>query len=90
VEQVWFGGLIKEMEFSGGTLTDLSKESRLLNRLTLGLAYRPVPSVAFQLAYEFTRTNRGKSLSGVTNFLSSSKESEFFQHAILMGLTFGF
>ena len=89
-EQVWFNDLIKEMDFISGALTDLSKESRLLNRLTLGLAYRPVPSVAFQLAYEYTRTNQGKSLSSVTNFLTSSKDREFFQHAILMGLTFGF
>jgi hypothetical protein len=89
-EQVWFNGLIKEMAFTDGTLTDLSKESRLLNRLTLGLAYRPVPTVAFQLAYEYTRTNQGKSLSSVTNFLTSSKEREFFQHAIMVGLTFGF
>jgi hypothetical protein len=87
---VWFGGLIKAMDFSGGSLTDLSKESRLLNRLTLGLAYRPVPSVAFQLAYEYTRTNQGKSLSSVTNFLTASRERENFQHALLMGLAFGF
>jgi hypothetical protein len=89
-EQVWFGGLIKAMDFSGGSLTELSKESRLLNRLTLGLAYRPVPSVAFQLAYEYTRTDQGKSLSSVTNFLTASKERENFQHALLMGLAFGF
>jgi hypothetical protein len=89
-EQVWFSGLIKEMEFAGGTLTDFSKESRLLNRFTLGLAYRPVPSVAFQLAYEYTRTNQGKSLSSVTNFLTASKERENFQHALLMGVAFGF
>lgn len=89
-EQIWFSGLIKEIGFTGGTLTDFSKESRLLNRLTLGLAYRPVPTVALQLAYEYTRTNQGKSLSSVTNFLTSSKEREYLQHAILMGLTFGF
>ncbi len=89
-EQVWFSGLIKEIDFSGGTLTDFHKESRLLNRLTLGLAYRPVPTVAFQMAYEYTRTNQGKSLSSVTNFLTSSKENENFQHAVLFGLAFGF
>jgi opacity protein-like surface antigen len=89
-EQVWFSGLIKEIDFSGGTLTDFHKESRLLNRLTLGLAYRPVPTVAFQMAYEYTRTDQGKSLSSVTNFLTSSKENENFQHAVLFGLAFGF
>lgn len=89
-EQVWFSGLIKEIAFSGGSLTDFKKEGRLINRLTLGLTYRPIPLAALQLAYEFTRTNQGKSLSSVTNFLASSKEREFFQHAVLLGLTFGF
>lgn len=89
-EQVWFDGLIKEIGFSDGALAEFKKEGRLINRLTLGLTYRPVPLAALQLAYEYTRTNQGKSLSSVTNFLSSSKEREFFQHAVLMGLTFGF
>ncbi len=89
-EQVWFDGLIKNIAFMGGNLTSFNKESRLLNRATLGLAYRPVSLVAFQLAYEYTHTNSGQSLSSVTNFLTSSKNREFFQHALLMGLTFGF
>ena len=54
-----------------------------------GLTYRPVPLVALQLAYEYTRTNQGKSLSSVTNFLPA-RSGEYFQNAILMGLTFGF
>ena len=90
LEQVWFNGLIKEMAFTNSTLTQFEKENRLLNRITAGLTYRPVPLVALQLAYEYTRTNQGKSLSSVTNFLTSSKNNEYFQHAILMGLAFGF
>jgi len=90
LEQVWFSGLIREMAFSSTSLTQLASEDRLLNRFTYGLTYRPVPLVALQLAYEFTRTNKGKSLSSVTNYLASGKDSEYFQHAILMGLTFGF
>jgi hypothetical protein len=89
-EQVWLQGLIREIDFSGGTLTDLQKESRLINRATLGLTYRPVPLAAFTIAYEFTRTNDGKSLSSVTNFLAPAKEDENLQHAVLFGLTFGF
>ena len=90
LEQVWFNQLIKEMAFSSTSLTQFEKENRLLNRVTMGLTYRPVPLVALQLAYEYTRTNRGKSLSSVTNFLTSSKDREYFQHAVLMGLAFGF
>lgn len=89
-EQVWLDGLIRALDFTGGSLTDLRKQGRLINRATVGLAYRPVPLVALQLAYEYTRTNSGESLSSVTNFLASSKDREFFQHAVLLGLTFGF
>jgi hypothetical protein len=90
LEQVWFNGLIKELAFTSTSLTQFEKENRLLSRFTLGLTYRPLPLVALQLAYEYTRTNQGKSLSSVTNFLTSSKEREYFQHALLMGLAFGF
>ncbi|MFQ5684271.1 MAG: hypothetical protein ACE5HC_13505 [Candidatus Binatia bacterium] len=89
-EQVWFSDLLREIKFSSGTLTDFEKEQRLINRLTLGLTYRPLPLAAFTLAYEYTRTNRGKSLSSVTNFLASSRDNEYFQHAVLVGLVFGF
>ncbi|HEV8342170.1 MAG TPA: hypothetical protein VGR30_07350 [Candidatus Binatia bacterium] len=88
-EQVWFTDLLKSIAFTGGELTDFRTENRLLNRFTLGLTYRPVPLVALQLAYEYTRTNQGKSLSSVTNFLPA-RSGEYFQNAILMGLTFGF
>jgi opacity protein-like surface antigen len=77
------------LEFSDGVLTEYKSENRLLNRFTLGLTYRPVPLVALQLAYEYTRTNQGKSLSSVTNYLPA-RSGEYFQNAVLMGLAFGF
>ena len=89
-EQVWFSELLESIAFANGALTETKSANRLLNRVTMGLTYRPVPLVALQLAYEYTRTNRGKSLSSVTNFLTSSKDREYFQHAVLMGLAFGF
>jgi hypothetical protein len=89
LEQVWFSQLIKEMAFSSTSLTQFDRENRLLNRFTVGLTYRPIPLVALQMAYEYTRTNQGKSLSSVTNFLNS-KDGEYFQHAFLTGLVFGF
>src|SRR3990172_4400862 len=68
-EQVWLGDQIEEAEFAGGRLTVFETDDRHVNRITAGLAYRPVPLVVFQLAYEFTKTNSGKSLAGVTNYL---------------------
>jgi opacity protein-like surface antigen len=88
-EQVWFSGLLKSASFTDGALNEFRTENRLLNRFTFGLAYRPVPLVALQVAYEYTRTNQGKSLSSVTNFLPA-RSGEFSQNAVLTGLTFGF
>ena len=87
LEQVWFRGLIKEMAFASTSLTQFDTQNRLLNRFTFGLTYRPVPLVALQLAYEYTRTNKGQSLASVTNFLPSNG---YYQNAVLIGLTFGF
>ena len=88
-EQVWFSGLVNALEFSDGALTEYKSANRLLNRFTMGLTYRPVPLVALQLAYEYTRTNQGKSLASVTNYLPA-RSNEYFQNAFLMGLSFGF
>jgi hypothetical protein len=88
-EQVWLNGLIDEIGFSGSRLTSFEDGNRFVNRVTAGFAYRPVPPVVFQLAYEFTWTNHGQSLSGVTNFLAAG-EHEDTDHALLVGAAFGF
>ena len=88
-EQVWLDGLVQEVDFSGGRLTAFEDDHRYVARFTSGLAYRPVPLVAFQLAYEFTMTDSGQSLSDVTNFLAA-QEDEDHAHTILVGAVFGF
>ena len=55
----------------------------------LFIASRASDLVVFQLAYEFTKTNDGKSLAGVTNFLPA-QENEDHAHALLLGAAFGF
>src|SRR6185295_6997669 len=86
-EQVWLDGLVQEVDFAGGQLTDFEDDHRYVARFTAGLAYRPVPSVAFQLAYEYTMTDSGQSLSGVTNFLTA-QEHEDHANTILVGAAF--
>jgi hypothetical protein len=88
-EQAWLNGLLREASFENGAVTELERENRYVDRLTLGLAYRPVPLVVFQLAYEFTKTNSGKSLADVTNFLPA-RANEDTAHAVLVGVAFGF
>jgi hypothetical protein len=88
-EQVWLHNLVKEVDFTGSTVSDIMREDRYVNRATLGFTYRPVPLVAFQLAYERTWTNQGKSLSTVTNFIPAGR-SQDTQNSFLFGVAFGF
>jgi hypothetical protein len=86
-EQVWLDGLVEEANFAGGRLVNFETDNRRVDRITVGLAYRPVPLVVFQLAYEYTQTNDGKSLSSVTNFISGDVDH---MNAVLFGVAFGF
>lgn len=89
MEQVWLPSLLREAAFTNGELTEFAKASRFVHRVTAGFSYVPMPLVRFSLAYEYTWTNSGKSLGGVTNFLPA-KAKEDHAHALLMGVTFGF
>lgn len=87
-EQVWLDDLVNEIDFTGGEITNFRTNDGRVDRLTIGLAYRPMPLVAFQLAYEYTRADGGE-LSELTNFLAAqSDENE--AHFGLFGVTFGF
>jgi hypothetical protein len=86
-EEAWLDGLVEEAQFAGGRLVNFETDNRRVDRITLGLAYRPVPLVVFQLAYEFTQTNEGKSLSSVTNYIAGDEDR---QHGVLFGAAFGF
>jgi hypothetical protein len=89
MEQVWLPSLLRDAGFEDGKLTEFSKESRFVHRITAGFSYVPMPLVRFSLAYEYIWTNSGKSLGGVTNFLPA-KAGEDHAHALLAGVTFGF
>jgi hypothetical protein len=86
-EQVWLNGLVEQVTFGGGRIDSFDTQDRIVNRITAGLAYRPVPLVVFQLAYEYTQTNDGKSLSSVTNFIPGKVDH---MSAVLFGVAFGF
>jgi hypothetical protein len=88
-EQAFLTGLLTEVGFSDGVLTSLQKQNRFVNRITGGIAYRPTPLVVFQLAYEYTWTNKGQSLSNVTNFIPA-QPGESKVGSLLFGAAFGF
>jgi hypothetical protein len=85
-EQVWLDGLLQDLAFADGQVTALKKVNRRVDRFTIGGSYRPVPLVAFQLAYEYTRADQGP-LAEVTNFLDTTDSQA---HAVLVGAAFGF
>jgi len=88
-EQVFFDNLLAEAEFENGVLTEFKTLNRTLNRITAGIAYRPVPLWAFQFAVEYTWVNNGESLLGLTNFLKAGQD-ESNALAFLFGVAFGF
>jgi hypothetical protein len=88
-EQAWLNGLLSNLTFENGVVTELERQNRFVDRITVGLAYRPVPLVVFHLAYEYTWTNHGKSLADVTNFLPA-QPGENTASAVLVGVAFGF
>lgn len=88
-EQAWLDDLIQAVGFTGGTVDRFSTTNRRVDRISAGLAYRPVPLVAFQFAYEYTQTNAGQSLAGVTNFLPA-RPGEDHVNTVMFGTAFGF
>ena len=70
-EQVWLDGLVQEVDFSGGQLTNFVQDHRYVARFT-GSRLSAGPLVAFQLAYEYTMTDPGRA-SRVTNFLAADR-----------------
>jgi len=88
-EQVFFDDLIDEIKFKKQVLTTFETRDPTINRITLGLAYRPTPLWVFQLAYEFTFTDNERGLLGLTNFLPASEDDDKV-HAFMAGIAFGF
>ena len=87
-EQVWFEDRLAELAFTGGAVTALRLENRLLQRATIGLAYRPTPLIVVSAAYEYTWADHG-GLLGLTNFLPA-RADERDLHAVSLGVAFGF
>lgn len=61
-ERIWFNDFVKEFNFAGGAITELETENLQQQRITLGLTYRPTPSVAFTSAWEHNQRIAGSRL----------------------------
>lgn len=87
-EQVFFNDQLRSFEFQNSNVTEFDTISATLSRVTLGLAYRPVPEWVISIAGEYTWTNQD-SLAGLTNFIAAGpNEDDAF--AFTTGVAFGF
>lgn len=86
-EQAFLTGLVTDFQAENGIVTTLTKENRRVDRITAGFAFRLNPLAVFQLAYEFTQTNKGGSLASVTNYLPTNSDQN---QAFMFGAAFGF
>lgn len=88
MEQVFLDDQLQGIEFDGASLSAFDTWNASVNRATLGLGYRPVPSWVIQLAGEYTWTSED-SLAGLTNYLPAGP-SENDNFSLLFGVAFGF
>jgi len=82
-ERVWLLGDIDGLDFSGGVVTSLSRMTREQGRLSLGVNYRPMQQVGFQVAYEHNRRHQGSGLI-------FPRVSQRTANGLLLGITVGF
>jgi hypothetical protein len=58
-ERAWVGGGIEELDFEAGAVTEVERADREQSRLSLGLAFRPIPQAVVHLTYERSTPHRG-------------------------------
>jgi hypothetical protein len=81
-ERVAWDANLEELDFAGGAVTEELRADREMDRISIGLAFRPVPQAVFHLAYERSRAIEGSLISPAV------EEDE--ANALLFGMAFGF
>lgn len=82
-ERVWLKGVVEEFEFAKGTISTLSRRDLGQQRITVGLSYRPTPTVSLQAVYERNDATLGDRL-----IFPAVPEKR--THGVLVGMAFGF
>ena len=81
-ERVWFDGNLESFDFADGAIVDRALVDRSQERISAGLAFRPVTEAVFHLTYE-----RNHALDGG---LISPGVEEDATNAVTFGMAFGF
>ena len=88
-ERIWFDDFLTGFDFSGGEITRFETENLQQERLSFGLAYRPVPSVVFTTAWEHNRRVTGSQLIFPRPVGTDPLPDKSFD-SLILGATFGF
>ena len=88
-ERIWFNDFVRSFEFSGGAITNLNMETLSQQRVSIGLAYRPTPSVGFSFAWENNRRMQGSTLI-FPSVLGLGRVPDKTYNALIIGTVFGF
>ena len=88
-EQIWFNDFVNAFDFRGGAITDLQRENLAQQRTTLGLTYRPTPTVAFSGAWEYNRRTKGSRMI-FPNVLGLGRLPDKSFSALVLGMAVGF
>ena len=81
-ERVAFDGDVAEFDFAGGHVTELEQVERTQQRVSAGIAFRPIPQAVFHLVYE-----RNDAIDGD---LIDPGIGEDSTNAVTLGMAFGF
>lgn len=85
-ERVWLDRNLEGLEFADGAVTTLAQGNVEQDRLSLGLAFRPIPQAVFHLTYERSHALRG----GLIDPSLEEGEVRRTVNAVVFGLAVGF
>jgi len=88
-ERIYFNDFVRGFDFAGGAVTNINRENAAQERFTLGLSYRPVPSVVLSAAWERNRRLSGSALLFPTRTGTDPIPSKGYD-GLIIGAAFGF
>lgn len=88
-ERIYFNDFVRGFDFAGGAVTNIDRENAAQERFTLGLSYRPVPSVVLSGAWEHNRRLSGSALLFPTRPGTDPIPSKSY-NGLIIGAAFGF
>lgn len=85
-ERVWLGNDLEELAFTGGVVGTLERTDREQDRLSVGLAFRPIPQAVFHLTYERSHAYK----AGLISPVLEEDDTARTVNGLTLGLAVGF